>query len=1117
MTSSNDIDLVCPSGNDITKVYDATPLTATATASGVGNDVIKIEYSTDNENWSTEAPSITNVDEELVYVRASNDNYDTAYCQYTLEVTCKKVTITANDASREYNGSALTEGGFTASALETGDTHTFTVVMTEESTITNVGTQANVIATVDGVAVTTGVETAVGNYCVTTANGELEVTSSNDIDLVCPSGEDLTKIYDGTELKPAATATGVQADDVIKVEYSTDEENWSETVSGITHVGDLTVYVRASNANYDTAYCEYKLKVTCRSITLTSATDEKEYNGTALTNNTVTLTGDGFVEGEGYTTEVTGSQTLVGESENTFTYALNDGTQAVDYCIETVNGTLTVTANTTSLTIVSATDSKEYDGTALTAPTYTVTYGDESGTATLNADGTYSYELSTGDEIVITPAATATVTHVSEGTVTNAFSYTLENAEFYSNVTTEFGTLTILPIDVTVTITEHSDEVDYDGEEHTVSGYDVSISNPLYTEADFTFSGDASVSGTNAGSYSMDLSADDFENTNPNFANVTFTIVDAGLVIDPVSSEVVVTIVGNSDSHEYDGDEYSVSGYVITNISNPLYTEADFTKPAQDAEVATAARTEEGTTTMLLSASDFVNISENFTNVVFNVTPGTMEITPRINIPITFNLDTTKVYDGTPFVVTAEDLLSHTEGLQEGHQLVSGTIVSEDYIVGTYQCEEGNFYATKDILVASKIGFKIEDENNEDVTSRYIPSFHVTLRIVQRPITITAGSNEKPYDGLALTDQSFDLTSTMSPVLADGDNLDNLVIDGSQLCVGESSNIPSNATIIRTTDEEFPMGRDVTSSYNIKYLNGGLTVTDIENAISCLTPEVTITLPDFTTEITVDLEEPTLNVPIEAGMYQITNNLTSNKMGLGEHTVVWTITDNCGNVLSTSCSQIVTVEYAPCEPVIINEYITYDAVRIGSQCWLAENLRQEQNAYGQEIAYYRPFNDNPANVENYGYLYSWYSAVGVPEGDNTATPVTMTDEFGEPYVQGICPIGWALPSRSDVNILRAAIEDDARSLMDDNAQFWLQGYNGTNTTGFNGRGTGLYNGRFERYLTHGYFWEAEANGQSGESVLSVVLSYYCSTVLEEISPKNNMRPVRCVRKVTPGL
>ena len=61
------------------------------------------------------------------------------------------------------------------------------------------------------------------------------------------------------------------------------------------------------------------------------------------------MSGDGFVDGEGATYDITGSQTVVGESENTFTYTLNEGTLAENYTIETKNGTLEVTQNKTEL------------------------------------------------------------------------------------------------------------------------------------------------------------------------------------------------------------------------------------------------------------------------------------------------------------------------------------------------------------------------------------------------------------------------------------------------------------------------------------------------------------------------------------------------------------------------------------------------------------------------------------------------------------------------------------------------------------------------------------------------------------------------------------------------
>ena len=46
---------------------------------------------------------------------------------------------------------------------------------------------------------------------------------------------------------------------------------------------------------------------------------------------------------EGASYDVTGTQTTVGDSENTFTYKLNENTNADNYTIETKNGSLLVT------------------------------------------------------------------------------------------------------------------------------------------------------------------------------------------------------------------------------------------------------------------------------------------------------------------------------------------------------------------------------------------------------------------------------------------------------------------------------------------------------------------------------------------------------------------------------------------------------------------------------------------------------------------------------------------------------------------------------------------------------------------------------------------------------
>ena len=77
----------------------------------------------------------------------------------------------------------------------------------------------------------------------------------------------------------------------------------------------------------------------------------------------------------------------------------------------------------------------------------------------------------------------------------------------------------------------------------------MAISNPLYTANDFTFSGTAEATGTNADTYEMGLAAGQFQNTNENFASVEFTVEDGSLTVSP--RRVLLTSEGGSKP--YDG------------------------------------------------------------------------------------------------------------------------------------------------------------------------------------------------------------------------------------------------------------------------------------------------------------------------------------------------------------------------------------------------------------------------------------------------------------------------------------------------------------------------------------------------------------------------------------
>ena len=180
------------------------------------------------------------------------------------------------------------------------------------------------------------------------------------------------------------------------------------------------------------------------------------------------------------------------------------------------DGALTITPRSVKLT--SATAEKVYDGMPLTRPDVAIT-----------GDGFVAGEVSA-------IRATGTVTNVSDGEQPNTIVYTTSAGFKPGNYSIEKdeGTLKITPVTdkVTVTITGNDGSMGYDGNEHSVTGYKVeSISNPLYTAADFAFSGTDSVTGTDAGTYMMGLTPAQFENTNPNFENVTFSVTDGALTI----------------------------------------------------------------------------------------------------------------------------------------------------------------------------------------------------------------------------------------------------------------------------------------------------------------------------------------------------------------------------------------------------------------------------------------------------------------------------------------------------------------------------------------------------------------------------------------------------------
>ncbi|MDY6347568.1 MAG: FISUMP domain-containing protein [Bacteroidales bacterium] len=148
------------------------------------------------------------------------------------------------------------------------------------------------------------------------------------------------------------------------------------------------------------------------------------------------------------------------------------------------------------------------------------------------------------------------------------------------------------------------------------------------------------------------------------------------------------------------------------------------------------------------------------------------------------------------------------------------------------------------------------------------------------------------------------------------------------------------------------------------------------------------------------------------------------------------------------------------------------------------------------------YNDTVANLANFGRLYTWWSAVNVPEGDDVK-PAKDTAGF----VQGVCPEGWHIPTVAEMQDLRSVPEEDLHS-----TDFWVLPNANTNSTGFSEVPGGKFSAeldRFEGLYTNSYMWTDSAT--SSEWVVACNSRYFCNKASEESVRKGDGLSVRCVR------
>ena len=285
-----------------------------------------VEYSTfDFTNVGTIEVTITGI-----------GNY-TGTVKRSYKVTPKEYTVTTDSATKTYSGTALTAGG-KVEGIVSGETVEFTTTGSQ----TEVGTSKNTYEFVWKSAKATNytlVKESIGKLTVKAKSivpDDKDTPESDKTGITVSEPSDSK--YDGKEHKEVLTVTDTKTGKelVAGTDYSVTYS------SDLVNAGTVTMKV-AGLGNYTGSFTK-TYKITKRSVTFTSATVSKVYDGSALTNTDITVSGDGFVEGEGASYEVTGTQTEVGNSANAFEYKLNENTLASNYSITKVVGTLTITA-----------------------------------------------------------------------------------------------------------------------------------------------------------------------------------------------------------------------------------------------------------------------------------------------------------------------------------------------------------------------------------------------------------------------------------------------------------------------------------------------------------------------------------------------------------------------------------------------------------------------------------------------------------------------------------------------------------------------------------------------------------------------------------------------------
>jgi len=201
---------------------------------------------------------------------------------------------------------------------------------------------------------------------------------------------------------------------------------------------------------------------------------------------------------------------------------------------------------------------------------------------------------------------------------------------------------------------------------------------------------------------------------------------------------------------------------------------------------------------------------------------------------------------------------------------------------------------------------------------------------------------------------------------------------------------------------------------------------------------------------------------------------------------------------STATGSIKVNQPVPGNAVIDIEGNIYTTIKIGEQTWMQENLRVSVAPDSTAISSYI-YNDETGNKETFGRLYTWN--------------VAMNGSIAE-KAQGICPVGWHIPSDEEWKTLEMYLGMTRQEA--DMSNTWRgQGVGTKLGKGGESGYEAIYAGRMTSYGTYSllnqyeYVWTST---ESGQDAWRRCLEKGVSTVGRwNTFPKTYAFSIRCIK------